>query len=88
MIFANEQTVIFGDPIILHDEQYSYIGDPMISANERVKMWGSKVFISYSNIIRVEMSHPSQSSLTRFFRFFFFVVIIWVGLKEKLNFVM
>ena len=59
----------------------------MISANEQVKMWGCKVFISYSNINRVEVSHPSQSSLTRFFRFIFFVVIIWVGLKEKLNFV-
>ena len=45
MIFANEQTVIFGDPTILHNEQYSYIGDPMIGANEQVKMWGSKVFI-------------------------------------------
>ena len=45
MIFANEQTVLFGDPTILHNEQYSYIGDPMIRANEQVKMWGSKVFI-------------------------------------------
>ena len=40
-----EMCVIFGDPTILHNEQYSYIGDPMISANEQVKMWGSKVFI-------------------------------------------
>ena len=36
---------MFGDPSILHDEQYSYIGDPLISATEQVKMWGSIVFI-------------------------------------------